>query len=189
MADDQGSIMAAFIKPDQPDPWIKGQIKITLLSAISSLQLSNFMLCGRALVTVGGKIVDSRAFPIWSLIHGSSWSGLIKVGPVGVRSQVNIKYGIKLVPMDYLVTGVGKVYSSQMRSTIFFANYVTLNSQKTPGISTSQVSYAGIASILENIDLVIMAPYCIMINNLTLAGRPYVHLYSLHLNTNMHGLV
>ena len=27
------------------------------------------------------KIVDSRAFPSWSLIHGSSWSGLIKVGP------------------------------------------------------------------------------------------------------------
>ena len=27
------------------------------------------------------KIVDSRAFLIWSLIHGSSWSGLIKVGP------------------------------------------------------------------------------------------------------------
>ena len=27
------------------------------------------------------KIVDSRAFLSWSLIHGSSWSGLIKVGP------------------------------------------------------------------------------------------------------------
>ena len=27
------------------------------------------------------KIVDSRVFPIWSLIHGSSWSGLIKAGP------------------------------------------------------------------------------------------------------------
>ena len=33
-----------------------------------------------------GKIVDSRAFPSWSLIHGSSWSGLIKVGP-GLKSQ------------------------------------------------------------------------------------------------------
>ena len=29
----------------------------------------------------GGKIVDSRTFPNWSLIHGSSWPGLIKVGP------------------------------------------------------------------------------------------------------------
>ena len=28
-----------------------------------------------------GRIVDSRAFPSWSLIPGSSWSGLIKVGP------------------------------------------------------------------------------------------------------------
>ena len=27
------------------------------------------------------KIVDSRAFLSWSLIHGSSWSGLIKLGP------------------------------------------------------------------------------------------------------------
>ena len=27
------------------------------------------------------KIVDSRSFLSWSLIHGSSWSGLIKVGP------------------------------------------------------------------------------------------------------------
>ena len=27
------------------------------------------------------KIVDSRSFPKWSLIHGLRWSGLIKVGP------------------------------------------------------------------------------------------------------------
>ena len=27
------------------------------------------------------KIVDSRVFPIWSLIHGSSWSGLIRAEP------------------------------------------------------------------------------------------------------------
>ena len=27
------------------------------------------------------KIVDSRAFPIWSLIHGLRWSGLIKAEP------------------------------------------------------------------------------------------------------------
>ena len=27
------------------------------------------------------KIVDSRSFPSWSLIHGLPWSGLIKVGP------------------------------------------------------------------------------------------------------------
>ena len=28
-----------------------------------------------------GEIVDSRAFSSWSLIHGSSWSGLIKAEP------------------------------------------------------------------------------------------------------------
>ena len=36
-----------FIKPDQLDPWIKDQIKITLLSAITSLQLPNFVWCER----------------------------------------------------------------------------------------------------------------------------------------------
>ena len=79
-----------FIKPDQLDPWIKDQIKITLLAAISPLQLPNYfcvMWEGQALPhdtkfrNCRGKIVDSRAFPSWSLIHGSSWSGLIKVGP------------------------------------------------------------------------------------------------------------
>ena len=28
-----------------------------------------------------GKIEESRAFPLWSLIHGSSWSGLIIADP------------------------------------------------------------------------------------------------------------
>ena len=30
------------------------------------------------------KIVGGRTVPNWSLIHGSSWSGLIKVGPDGM---------------------------------------------------------------------------------------------------------
>ena len=62
-----------FIKPGQLDPWIKDQIKIILLS---------FRNCR-------GKIVDSRAFPSWSLIHGSSWSGLIKEGP-GIQRMMHI---------------------------------------------------------------------------------------------------
>ena len=33
------------------------------------------------------KIVDSRAFLSWSLIHGSSWSGLIKLGPGSQRAN------------------------------------------------------------------------------------------------------
>ena len=57
---------SAFIKPDQRNPWIKDQIKITLLPTISHCRC---------------KIVDSRSFHIWSLIHGLRWSGLIKVGP------------------------------------------------------------------------------------------------------------
>ena len=61
--------------------WIKDQMKITLQSAISPLQLLNFVSCGRACPTkfrnCRGKIVDNR-----SLIHGSNWSGVIKAEPV-----------------------------------------------------------------------------------------------------------
>ena len=66
-----------FIKPDQLDSWIKDQIKITLLSAISSLQLRNFVSCGRDkpphmtqhFVTVGAKLWTAEHFLIdpWSM--------------------------------------------------------------------------------------------------------------------------
>ena len=66
-----------FIKPDQLDPWIKDQMKITLLSTISSLQLPNFVSCGRDkpshmtqnLVTVGTKLWTSERylFDPWSM--------------------------------------------------------------------------------------------------------------------------
>ena len=36
-----------------------------------------------------GETVGRRVIFIWSLIHGSSWSGLIKVGPAHVISIVN----------------------------------------------------------------------------------------------------
>ena len=50
-----------FIKPHQLDPWIKDQMKITLLSTVSPLHLPNFVSCGtdkpshmtQNLVTVG----------------------------------------------------------------------------------------------------------------------------------------
>ena len=68
---------SAFIKPDQLDPWIKGQIKITLLPTISHLQFPNFASCGRAcpsqmtqnLVTVGGKLWTAERFLFdpWSM--------------------------------------------------------------------------------------------------------------------------
>ena len=59
-----------FIKPDQLDPWIKDQIKITLLPTISHLLLPNFVSCGRAcpshmtqnLVTVGAKLWTAERF-------------------------------------------------------------------------------------------------------------------------------
>ena len=47
------------------------------------------------------EIVDRRVIFIWSLIHGSSWSGLIKVGPGGLaHNGVWLKEGI--VPTEYL---------------------------------------------------------------------------------------
>ena len=71
-------IPSAFIKPDQLDPGIKDQIKITLLPTISHLQLLNFVSCGRAcpshmtqnLVTVGAKLWTAKSFLFdpWSLL-------------------------------------------------------------------------------------------------------------------------
>ena len=66
-----------FIKADQLDPWIKDQIKITLLPTISHLLLPNFVSCGRAcpshmtqnLVTVGAKLWTADCFLVdpWSM--------------------------------------------------------------------------------------------------------------------------
>ena len=66
-----------FIKPDQLDPWIKDQIKITLLPTISHLLLPNSVSCGRAcpshmtqnLVTVGAKLWTADRFLVdpWSM--------------------------------------------------------------------------------------------------------------------------
>ena len=58
----------SFIKPDQLDPWIKDQLRNALLSTILSLQLPNFVSCGRAcpshrtqnLVTVGTKLLTGE---------------------------------------------------------------------------------------------------------------------------------
>ena len=68
---------SAFIKPDQLDPWIKDQIKITLLSTIAPLQLPNFVSCGRDkpshmtqnLVTVGATLWTAEYFLVdpWSM--------------------------------------------------------------------------------------------------------------------------
>ena len=68
---------STFIKPDQPDPWIKDQIKIILPSTISHLQLPNFVSCGRDkpshmtqnFVTVVAKLWTAERFLIdpWSM--------------------------------------------------------------------------------------------------------------------------
>ena len=68
---------SAIIKPDQPDPWIKDQIEIILLSTISPLQLPNFVSCGKDkpshmtqnFVTVGAKLWTTEHFLVdpWSM--------------------------------------------------------------------------------------------------------------------------
>ena len=46
------------------------------------------------------KIVDSRSFPSWSLIHGLRWSGLIKVGPGGQQQETSTGESL-IVQMEY----------------------------------------------------------------------------------------
>ena len=68
---------STFIKSDQLDPWIKDQIKTTLLSTIAPLQLPNFVSCERDkpshmtqnLVTVGTKLWTAERFLVdpWSM--------------------------------------------------------------------------------------------------------------------------
>ena len=51
------------------------------------------------------KIVDSRSFHSWSLIHGLRWSGLIKVGP---RSKGISSHSIDRISTEYsMPTGAG----------------------------------------------------------------------------------
>ena len=71
------------IKPDQLDPWIKDQVRNALLSTILSLQLPNFVSLPHdtKFGNCRGEVVDRRVIFIWSLIYGSSWSGLINVRP------------------------------------------------------------------------------------------------------------
>ena len=70
-----------FIKPDQLDPWIKDQLRNALLSTILSLQLPNFVSCGRACpshmtqnsVTLGAKLLTGEwfSFDPWSMEYTS----------------------------------------------------------------------------------------------------------------------
>ena len=50
-----------------------------------------------------GTIVDRRVIFIWSLIHGSSWSGLIKVGPGGYGKYGDCKYVILIFKQNLAI--------------------------------------------------------------------------------------
>ena len=75
----------ALMWPDQLDLQIKDQWGKTLLYTIFPAQYWNFVTCGRDKPShmtqnfiIAGKIVDRTMISNWSLIYGSSWSGLIK---------------------------------------------------------------------------------------------------------------
>ena len=68
------------------------------------------------------KIVDSRAFPSWSLIHGLRWSGLIKAEP-----GMNIRF-----MRDYQTVYSGWFTCASVRQT-----YQCINCNHTEWILTS----------------------------------------------------
>ena len=47
------------------------------------------------------EIVDSRAFPSWSLIHGLRWSGLIKVGPGSIIKATSFAIDATCVMLSF----------------------------------------------------------------------------------------
>ena len=64
-----GNPALTFIKQHQLDPSVKDQIKITLLSTISPLQLPNFVLCGRYKPShMTQNFITVRA-QLWTAVH------------------------------------------------------------------------------------------------------------------------
>ena len=115
---------SAFIKPNQLDPWIKDQIKIILLPPISHLQLPNFVSFGNCRC----EIVDNRAFPSWSLIHGLRWSGLIKAEPglIDTRAWIsNFTNYLTHLPLEKMAASrIGDKPLSEPRMTRFTDAYM-----------------------------------------------------------------
>ena len=58
------------------------------------------------------KIVDSRSFHSWSLIHGLRWSGLIKVGPGLSRQSQNHYSDVIMIMMASQITRLTIVHST-----------------------------------------------------------------------------
>ena len=74
------------------------------------------------------KIVDSRSFHSWSLIHGLRWSGLIKVGP-GVRRRICHDIGT-LLTLLAVCAGNHRwipLTKGQLCGTSLFTLYVDMN--------------------------------------------------------------
>ena len=76
------------------------------------------------------EIVDSRAFPSWFLIHGSSWSGLIKEEPGFIRHYLGMT-SLILKWLDQLLSTKHKTiwcYIESFGLTIYIDIYVDFKS-------------------------------------------------------------
>ena len=63
------------------------------------------------------KIVDSRSFPSWSLIHGLRWSGLIKVGPACKKGVTDILPIWLSLPILYFLVSILQLWKILMAAT------------------------------------------------------------------------
>ena len=83
----------------------------------------------------GCKIVDSRVFPIWSLIHGSSWSGLIKAEPGLFLHNQSIN-GSKLIGwLRNRSTPVTRLYPMKAHCTFQMKTILSLACESTNFLS------------------------------------------------------
>ena len=81
------------------------------------------------------KIVDSRSFPSWSLIHGLRWSGLIKVGPGASEvalKDMRISTSTKLQHVQVYILSVVWICPHEVTRRIKWYKSITLQYKYPP---------------------------------------------------------
>ena len=84
------------------------------------------------------KIVDSRAFLSWSLIHGSSWSGLIKLGPGCVCFSYDAHLQVQGCPLEGMLAQPPQTFLVQIPTGSSELNSLTAGAN--PALSTDNTS-------------------------------------------------
>ena len=85
------------------------------------------------------KIVDSRSFHSWSLIHGLRWSGLIKVGPGIYRSS---KHNINSILLEYYIDVIMSTMAFQITSlTIVYSTVYSGADQRKLHQSSASLAF------------------------------------------------